>query len=112
MTEDLLGALRELQKKYGFSGVIDINYDGSGDSGAIENIEITPEDEEHCTNEADDALRDWAYSYLETYYGGWEINEGSCGTITLDFKAGVVKCSHGNRIEVIEHEDREDKLPI
>jgi hypothetical protein len=65
---------------------ITLDYNGSGDSGWIETI--NPE----LPGELADAVRNYGYRLLSEHFGGWEINEGSCGQIDL----AVI---NGNQIE-------------
>ena len=69
-------------------GILTVPYNGSGDSGWIENsFEPTngavPADIEH-----------WMYDELERHCGGWEINEGSDGRFIFDFNQSVVHLEH------------------
>jgi hypothetical protein len=50
-------------------------------------------------------IQDVCYSLLETK-GGWEINEGSVGTFTLDTEKRTVELSFA----FIEEEENEDEL--
>jgi hypothetical protein len=45
------------------------------------------------------------YDLLELYYGGWEINEGSNGSIDFNFKDQTVELNHNQNVEenVDEH---------
>lgn len=97
---------------------ITVEYEGSGDSGAVENITIVDaegnpmplpagevtmqspnwngkEISEHPAA-IDVAVENLAMDAVECRHGGWENNEGGRGSITLDIA--------GNRIEV-EHID-------
>lgn len=59
-----------------------LNFNGGGDSGWIEdNMEL---DGDYET--APEDVLDLCYDLLQSYYPGWEINEGSQGSFTLDFK--------------------------
>jgi hypothetical protein len=73
-------------------GQLEATYDGGGDSGYLE---------ESFTNgeEIPEKIGDWMYNQLEYYYSGWEINEGSSGRFTLDFKDIVINLSHSYNTE-------------
>lgn len=71
--------VRELLKKYKKDRFV-VDYNGSGDSGYIE---IPPD--------YPDELEDISYNLLQSY-GGWEINEGSQGTI--EFTADEIEVNH------------------
>lgn len=61
-------------------------FDGCGDSGQFEDMTTEPDGVE-----LSDALRDELESFLfEQLPGGWEINEGSFGSFTVDVQAGTV----------------------
>ena len=76
---DTFLTVRELLKKYKKDS-FDVDYNGSGDSGYIEFPPDYP-----------DELEDISYDLLQSY-GGWEINEGSQGTI--EFTADEIEINH------------------
>ena len=88
----------ELVNQYGDYCLV--NYEGGGDSGWINN------DVESQTgnNEMNGKLEDISYDLLELYYGGWEINEGSQGSIKYDFQRQTVEISHNQNVESDEEE--------
>ena len=98
-----------------------VHYSGSGDSGSIEEIEITdPKEKGNVLDEAYQSARnsgewedgEWVNpdfsdveqlaadidgfcsAELEHMVGGWEVDDGSDGTFTFDVEAGTVTCSH------------------
>jgi hypothetical protein len=77
-------------------GVVEITarFDGSGDSGQIEEFEALPVDVE-----IPDALRERIEDLLGGLLpGGWEINEGSYGTFTVDVESGDITTEAAGRI--------------
>ena len=72
-----------------------------GDSGWIED-EI--ETENGITNEIETNLETISYDLLELYYGGWEINEGSSGSINYNFQEQKVMMTHYQNVESRELE--------
>jgi len=64
-----------------------LSYNGSGDSGYIEDSfysgESVPAD-----------IEDWCYRQLENNYGGWEINEGSDGYFLFNMEEKTVSLDH------------------
>lgn len=76
-----------------------INFNGGGDSGYIE-------DSIYFTNgrsKVDDfgKLEDYLYDMLEKALPGWEINDGSQGTFTIDLEQGTINLALGiNTIEM------------
>lgn len=75
------------------SSVLILRYNGSGDSGYIEN---NFEDGQSVPR----IIEDWCYSELESLHGGWEINEGSSGYFEFDMKNNTVELSHTYMTEV------------
>lgn len=69
-------------------GILQVNYNGSGDSGYIEDYFEIGE------GSIPDVVSDWCYRELENSHGGWEINEGSQGDFTFDLKNKEVELNH------------------
>ena len=68
-------------------GVKVLRYSGGGDSGYIESdFESGEEVPAH--------IEEWCYDKLESNYGGWEINEGSQGQFTFNFKEKTIELEH------------------
>jgi len=69
-------------------GILTLSYNGGGDSGYIES----------SFDETSDAvpasIEDWCYKQLESYFGGWEINEGSDGRFIFNFNNSTVNLDH------------------
>jgi hypothetical protein len=82
----LCGALRRLGVEQ-----IEIAYEGTGDSGAIEQFEVVPDIEPGIPDAYRTVLEHAVYGLLP---GGWEINEGSAGTVTIDVDSGEVEVDH------------------
>ena len=91
--------VNELIKQYG--SFCKLRYDGGGDSGWIED-EI--ETENGITNGIETNLETISYDLLELYYGGWEINEGSSGSINYNFQEQKVMMTHYQNVESRELE--------
>ena len=66
-----------------------IDYSGYGDSGSIESSYM---DENGDYQEIPTEIEDILYRVLEDAYGGWEINDGSYGTINIE--DGEVSIEH------------------
>ena len=75
------------------SGILTLKYNGSGDSGYIEN------DFDETGDHVPAGVEDWCYKALEDNYGGWEINEGSDGEFIFDFNNSMVTLNHTMNIE-------------
>ena len=70
-------------------------FNGCGDSGQFEDMTTEPDGVE-----LSDALRDELENFLfEQLPGGWEINEGSFGTFTVDVRVGTVGAEAYWRVE-------------
>jgi hypothetical protein len=78
-----------------------IYFDGGGDSGEIyERIEYENGQSEDIN---DNDIMNFLYRWLENFYGGWEINEGSHGVFVFHSRTKEVE------LEFNEHtEDTED----
>jgi len=85
--ESLVQIFQDLDKLDYDGSELVLRYNGSGDSGYIEsefdNIESVPS-----------SVEDWAYSVLEDFYGGWEINEGSQGYFKFNIPDKSIILSH------------------
>ena len=96
--------VNELIKQY--SNFCKLRYDGGGDSGWIEN-EIETENGITEIKKQTDVdvdgieanLETISYDLLELYYGGWEINEGSSGSINYNFQEQKVTMTHYQNVE-------------
>lgn len=76
---------------------LEVTYDGGGDSGYIQDEEGIPA-----------VFGEISFEILSAFYSGWEINEGSRGTITYDFINNKVSINHdlfeteGSNVDVYE----------
>lgn len=81
------------------SEILYLKYNGSGDSGFIEESfdggEQVPKEVEQ-----------WCYDQLESLHGGWEINEGSDGSFEFDLRNGIINLNHTMNTEV----DKQDTI--
>lgn len=75
---------------------IDVAFDGCGDEGHIEGITYLGETDDAIASnqELDDAVEEYVCWTLPS---GWEINEGSFGTIHIDVKARSADCTFSYR---------------
>lgn len=79
-------------------------YEGSGDSGWVEDkIYINNKQEQ-----LPDGIEDVLYDNLESNFGGWEINEGSSGQFVFDFDNETVEWTHNQNYE----ENSKSDIPI
>jgi hypothetical protein len=98
MSEEIYNYLTEQDCKK-----LTLSFDAGGDSGWVHDFgqNVTTGEEIPVP----EMIQDVCYSLLETK-GGWEINEGSVGTFTLDTEKRTVELSFA----FIEEEENEDEL--
>lgn len=84
--EDLINKYKE---EYG--GWIILTYDGSGDSGQIND---DYESEKESSTGVNSDIESIAYEALDVNYSGWENNEGSRGEIIIDFDSKTIVVKH------------------
>ena len=91
--------VEELKSVYGDS--CNCTYDGGGDSGWVQDMV----DSSKGSKGLNQQLESICYDLLELYYGGWEINEGSNGSIDFNFDDQIVEIYHNQNVEenVDEH---------
>lgn len=92
-------------KTAGITTVV-VEYGGHGDEGWINEITATP-NEIDLSDALYEQIQQAAYDALEDNYAGWEINEGSDGTITLDVTDRKATIHHGTVVESHQWETRE-----
>lgn len=97
-----------------------VRFDGSGDSGQIEEIDVVSGDKpvslptsnvtiqraEWGVSEAEpiecsinDAVETLVYAFLEETHGGWENNEGAYGEFTFNVAARTITLDYNERYE-------------
>jgi hypothetical protein len=91
--------INEMIDKYG--DFLQVTYDGSGDSGWIEGEITSSKDEESL----DGRIEDLVYFLLEIFHGGWEIDEGSRGSVSFHFKEQLVTIQHNMNYQEEREED-------
>lgn len=84
-------------------------YDGSGDSGDIASVGFYAADSKDVavSDELERRFSDAAMDLVCHRHGGWEINEGSFGKVTLHVDAGKVNIDHNERHEECTSEESE-----
>ena len=82
---------------------IEVEFDGCGDEGSTQMA--TSHD-----SEVEAAAQDCAYFVLEEHYPGWEINDGSAGTIRFDLAAGKLDIEFGSRFMDVESSSKKVSL--
>jgi hypothetical protein len=70
------------------NGILTVKYNGSGDSGYIEN------NFDETSDAVPASMEDWCYRELERHFGGWEINEGSDGEFVFNFDNMTITLNH------------------
>lgn len=87
---------RKLRRQLKKLGVAEItaHFDGSNDSGQIEEFEVLP-----MPVEIDRVLQDQIEDLLVNLLpDGWEVNEGSYGTFTIDVDSGTITIEAASRL--------------
>ena len=85
--------------------IVTINYDGYGDSGTLEDPLAFQNDKPvELPSKLNDLLVEFAESYLP---GGWENNDGACGTFVLNIKDRKFSREHCWRHMDYEHDEEE-----
>jgi hypothetical protein len=95
-----------------------VNFDGCGDSGQIEAIEVRAGDEDRAlpaveieiasanwgsatidrqTQPLREAIETLVYDVLSQTHGGWEINDGSYGDFTFDVASRTITLDYNER---------------
>ncbi len=82
-----------MKEEYG--SYVELNYDGSGDSGWIDDNVNSDKGYKRSTPQ----LEDIAYEALEMFHAGWEINEGSSGSMNFNFEDQTFSVTHYQNIE-------------
>jgi len=103
--EELGKLCRQLEKLGVTRGTT--GYDGYGDEGTLDKIAFEPANRE-VPDELEEELADVLENLLPT---GWEINEGSFGTLELDVAKRTVVREHNDRSAEIERTEVEPDLP-
>ena len=83
--------------------IIEARYSGGGDSGDIDTVKIDGEDSNIQYGSQDDdekLIYDTLYDNLENAYGGWEIDDGSWGTIELSRSMEIIISHEWNMSEM------------
>lgn len=86
--EDVQNILDIVKDACGESPDIRVNYQGSGDSGYLEDYF-----EDGSNEKVPKDVEDWCYQVLEQF-GGWEINEGSDGYFIFNTIDNIVNLTH------------------
>ena len=102
---------------------VEVNFDGYGDSGQIEDMVARAGDAEAAlpavavqlsapawgcdhvevrTKPLTDAIEQFVYDTLADLHPGWENSDGASGTFTFDVVAGTVTLDHGDRYIAVE----------
>jgi hypothetical protein len=71
--------------------IVEVAYDGSGDEGFIQKVHYQPEPSAGIPEGLQNQIEDYAYHQLP---GGWEINEGSYGTMRINVRTRKAHCDH------------------
>ena len=111
-------ALFDALARAGITSVI-VTFDGYGDSGQIENVEVRagdalpdlpadqiefvdpvfddPEKVARSTHTVSDAIETLVYALLEQTHDGWENNDGAYGDFTFDVASRTITLDYNER---------------
>ena len=100
----------ELEDYFKTTGVeiIEARYSGGGDNGDIDSITVDGESSNitwHSDSDDDKLIWNTLYDNLENAYGGWEIDDGSAGTIELNNNLEIVISHEWNMREMVDCDD-------
>ena len=105
-----------------------VTFDGSGDSGQIEDVDATTDGAPAVMPAVDvaiatpawdgsgldrrtlplaEAIEQLAYDFLEEVHGGWENNEGAFGEFTFDVGERTIRLDYNERIDTSEYHGHE-----
>lgn len=98
MVEELMKEILESGARPNDSGFLQLDYNGSGDSGYLES-NFTNGDRVPAN------IENWCYDRLESNYGGWEINEGSQGYFLFNVENRTIELEHTNNVLTEEVKD-------
>jgi hypothetical protein len=84
LVQRLLHEIMESGARPDSNGELQLDYNGSGDSGYIESS-FSGGGGQVPAN-----IEDWCYQVLENNYGGWEINEGSQGYFIFNTRKNII----------------------
>ena len=85
---------------------IEVQYEGYGDSGNVEDVVVTP-DAVILTDELRHRVADFGWDFAYALSPGFENNEGGYGELTWALEADKIDVSHSNRYietDTTEHE--------
>lgn len=85
---------------------IEATYDAYGDSGNVENIDLTP-DSVTLDETTDSNLRDLLWSVVYDLHPGFENNDGGDGEITWDLVEDTMSIDHRERFTDYNHYSHE-----
>lgn len=79
---ELLAGLTEIKVK---QHVVDVQYLGYGQRAcSMRETEVA----------LDEAVRDFAMRWVDSLYGGWENDDGACGTVTINVHDNAIHLEH------------------
>ena len=108
-----LALLNELGKRYGFTE-IEAEFEGSGDSGTVsEWTACLPPDHKHDNKTVEQInheigeIVDYQLTdpLLEKFCGGWEIDDGSFGSVRMVLASGAIQINQDVRVVTTEHDE-------
>ena len=81
---------------------LDVQYEGYGDSGNVEEVVVTP-DTITLTEELRRRVEDFGWDFAYALSPGFENNEGGYGTLTWDLRNDSITLNHADRYVECSH---------
>jgi hypothetical protein len=108
VTIDMLRDMLVRLKQAGFTGKFEITYDGSGDSGDIHEPTLEPSLKGAIHGLGFYLDEDAAIECIDRLLpGGWEINEGSSGSVVFDIDTGKIMVCHNENVMTTDYNEWE-----
>lgn len=80
-----------------------VEYSGSGDDGMIDEVFAEKGRKRlELDKELSDMVEEFAYEALSTYFGGWELNDGSTGSLIISVPDKEVTIHHNQNVMTVE----------
>lgn len=83
-----------------------VNYSGSGDEGAVDGLDVEPE-ELVIPADLEKQISDLAEEFLNAEHGSWEDGDGGTGTIVIETPTGRIVNEHGWYFTDADYETKE-----
>lgn len=86
---------------------VEVEYDGYGDSGNVENVSFMPENLT-LPQTLHQQVSDFGWQFAYSRHPGFENNDGGFGTLIWDVAKDSISLSHNDRYTAYETTDEDD----